>query len=136
MTNTKFIIIIAASGSGSLIIVAAILLIRRYHCPKKSSMTIGENNDKTTDAGTEKEIVDNPLYGTTPNGHQTEIIINEIYDTTTGSQDMEENAAIAEPCVYAVIQKKDSPQNDEKADTVTIEDEPSSIYAVVHKDKK
>ncbi|XP_077974081.1 uncharacterized protein LOC120347104 [Styela clava] len=137
MSNTKLIIIIAASGLGSLIIVTVILLIGRYHCPKKSSTTIGDSNDNTADAGTEREIVDNPLYGTTPNGHQSEIIINGIYDTTTGSQDIEENAAIDEPCVYAVIQKKDSPQNEMKAGTVIIEDdEPSSLYAVVHKDKK
>ncbi|XP_077974198.1 uncharacterized protein LOC144429852 [Styela clava] len=134
------IIIIAASALGLLIILISWLLIKRY-CQsddKKISNTIEQEN--RLEERSEKEIVENAIYGTSLNDQQgPETIINEIYDTTPDTND--ETTKTDDPCLYAVVQKKEKTEDknvvtEGNDDIVTLEDESSSIYAVVNKDKK
>ncbi|XP_077974335.1 uncharacterized protein LOC144429959 [Styela clava] len=134
------IIIIAASVSGLLIILISGILIKRY-CrsdDKKVSKTMEQENG--LEERSEKEIVENAIYGTSLNDQQgPETIINQIYDTTPDTND--ETTKTDDPCLYAVVQKKEKTEDknvvtEGNDDIVTIEDESSSIYAVVNKDKK
>ncbi|XP_077973706.1 uncharacterized protein LOC144429512 [Styela clava] len=102
------IIIIVASALGLLIILISGILIKRF-CRSdnnKISKTIEQENDKVLEERSEREIVENAIYGRSLNDQQgPETIINEIYDTTPDTND--ETTKTDDPCLYAVVQKKE-----------------------------
>ncbi|XP_077974076.1 uncharacterized protein LOC144429754 [Styela clava] len=140
--NTTTIIIIAASVLGLAIVVVSALILRR-RCRRDNndiSSTNEEGGQDKADGSSEREIVDNAIYGTSLNNQQgSETIINEIYDPTLDADGEKTNTD--EICLYAVVQKKEKTEDknvvtEGNDDIATVEDEPSSIYAVVNKDKK
>ncbi|XP_077974199.1 uncharacterized protein LOC144429853 [Styela clava] len=139
-SNTDAIIIIAVSASGFLIILMSVIMIKRYCISSDKKVSKIMEQDNGLEERSEKEIVENAIYGTSLNNQQgPETIINEIYDTTPDMND--ETTKTDEPCLYAVVQKKEKTEDknvvtEGNDDIVTVEDESSSIYAVVNKDKK
>ncbi|XP_077973694.1 uncharacterized protein LOC144429506 isoform X2 [Styela clava] len=134
------IIIIASSASGVLIMLISALLIKRYCHSDNTRIMKAKEQETGLEERSEREIVENAIYETSPNDQQgPETIINEIYNITPDTKD--ETTKTDELCLYAVVQKKEKTEDkivvtEGNDDIVTIEDEPSSIYAVVNKDKK
>ncbi|XP_077973797.1 uncharacterized protein LOC120347100 isoform X2 [Styela clava] len=127
-SNSTTIIIIVACIVALLVIGIAVLLILRYCKSKEPSpeepVTLTEV--KESNPGNEKEMVDNILYGTADDYRVPE------KKEVNGNDDTDVAA------LYSVVQKNDTQQAKNTTsggnnETVTVQEDPSCVYAVVQK---